>query len=103
MQAQNSTEVEESLMAALFYNHLCQTLMPRQKVQFPKATAVRERLSQLLSPRRNTYLNPKDTTITYISFDIVVNIINKLGIGALKVTEDMKNALRLIPVYPVNV
>lgn len=103
MQAQNSTEVEESLMAALFYNHLCQTLMPRQKVRFPKATAVRERLSQLLSPRRNTYLNPKDTTVTYISFDIVVNIINKLGIGALKVTEDMKNALRLIPVYPVNV
>lgn len=45
LQAQNSKEVEESLMAALFYNHLCRTLMSRQKMQFSKATAVGERLS----------------------------------------------------------
>lgn len=47
----------------------------------------------------NIYIDFKDIIVIYIFFDIVVNIISKLGRGVLLVKEDIKSVFRLIFVY----
>lgn len=48
----------------------------------------------------NEQIDPQFTTVTYTSFDTVVQTISKLGPMALLAKVDIKNAFRLLPIYP---
>lgn len=48
----------------------------------------------------NEHKDPQFTTVTYTSFDTVVQTISTLGPMALLAKVDIKNAFRLLPIYP---
>lgn len=48
----------------------------------------------------NEHIDPQFTTVTYTSFDTVVQTISTLGPMALLAKVDIKNAFRLLPIYP---
>ncbi|XP_033733376.1 uncharacterized protein LOC117322521 isoform X1 [Pecten maximus] len=48
----------------------------------------------------NDFINPELCSVNYTSFDTVVEMISKLGQGALLGKADIKSAFRLIPIYP---
>lgn len=103
LQTKISKEVDEGRMAGPFL----QPPMPNIHVSpiglVPKSDGGWRMITHLSYPPSssiNTYIDPKDTTVTYTSFDTVVNTISKLGRGALLAKEDIKSAFRLIPVYP---
>ena len=69
----------------------------------PKKTSGFRLITHLSYPKDNSvndFIDEKFTKVCYSSFDNVVNLVQKLGKGALCAKKDIKSAFRLLKVYP---
>ncbi|CAC5417273.1 unnamed protein product [Mytilus coruscus] len=48
----------------------------------------------------NDFVNPNETSVKYISFDEVIDMVSSLGKGARLGVQDIKSAFRLLPISP---
>jgi hypothetical protein len=65
---------------------------------------VADKYSLILPPSLsiNDHIDPAFTTVTYTSFDTVIQTISHLGPGALLAKSDIKNAFQLLPINPAD-
>ena len=54
----------------------------------------------LSAPRVNEGVDPSLCSLRYASIDDAVDLIRKLGVGTLLLKMDLKDAYRIVPVYP---
>lgn len=70
----------------------------------PKKEAGKFRLIHHLSHPKGTSVNdgiPKeDSSVSYVSFDRAVMLVQRAGVGALMAKSDIESAFRLLPVHP---
>lgn len=103
LQEKIDNEVREGRMSGPFKNPPMQNLHISPIGIVPKADGGWRMIMHLSYPPQisiNHNIDPIYTTVTYTSFDRVIETISQVGVGAVIAKCDIKSAFRLIRVYP---